>query len=92
MANQSYGNGAVTVTTTATKVCTIPAENDDVLVYCSAATIFGGPSVTATGATMGVTVPASTLVHIPSAGGVVHDLYAIVASSTSTVSYLYPAM
>jgi hypothetical protein len=92
MANESYGNGSVTVTTTATKVCTVPAETDDVLVYCSANTIFGGPGVTATGATMGVTVPLNTLVHIPSAAGVVHDLYAIVGSSTSTVAFLYPVV
>jgi hypothetical protein len=91
MANESYAQGTVTVGTTATKVCTVPAENDDVLVYCSAITIFGGPSVTATGATMGITAPIG-LTHIPSVGGVVHDLYAIVASSTSTVSYLYPAV
>lgn len=92
MANESYAQGSVSVGTTATKVCTVPAENDDILVYCSAATVFGGPSVTATGATQGVTVPATTLTHIPSVGGVVHDLYAIVGTSTSTVSYLFPAV
>lgn len=92
MANESYAQGTVTVTTAATKVCTVPTENDDVLVYCSAATVFGGPSVTATGATGGVTVPATTLTHIPSVGGVVHDLYAIVGTSTSTVSYLFPVV
>lgn len=92
MANQSYANGSVSVGTTATKVCTVPAENDDVLVYCSAATVFGGPSVTASGATAGVTVPATTLTQIPSVGGTVHDLYAIVASGTSTVAFLYPVV
>lgn len=90
MANATYTNGAVTVGTTATKVCTVPTENDDICVYCSAATIFGGPAVTATGATAGVTVPATTLTRLPSTAGVVHDLYAIVASSTSTVAYMYP--
>lgn len=91
MANATYANGSVTVGTTATKVCTVPAENDDVLVYCSAAgAVFGGPTVTATGATAGVTAPATTLTHIPSVGGVVHDLYAVIASGTVTVSYLYP--
>lgn len=92
MANASYAQGAVSVGTTATKVCTVPAENDDILVYCSAATVFGGPSVTATGATAGVTVAATTLTRIPSVGGTVHDLYAIVASSTSTVAFLYPVV
>lgn len=92
MANESYANGAVSVGTTATKVCTVPAENDDVAVYCSAATVFGGPSVTATGATAGVTVPATTLVRLPSVGSVAHDLYAVVGSGTSTVAYLYPVV
>lgn len=92
MANQSYAQGAVSVTTTATKVCTVPAENSDVLVYCSAGAVFGGPSVTATGATAGVTVPATTLTRIPSIAGTVHDLYAIVATSTSTVTYLFPVV
>jgi hypothetical protein len=91
MANASYANGSVSVTTTATKVCTVPAENDDVLVSCSAATVFGGPNVTAT---TGVSVPASTSTvgpfRIPSIGGTAHDLYAIVGTSTSTVTFLYP--
>ena len=89
MPNQSYLTGSVTVTTTATLVCTVPPENDDVLVSCSAATVFGGPTVTAT---TGVSVPAATVTHIPSVGSSVHDLYAIVASGTSTVTFLYPAM
>jgi hypothetical protein len=83
----TYASGSVSVGTTATKVCTVPAENDDVLVSCSAATVFGGPGVTAT---TGVSVPATTLTHIPSAGGTSHDLYAIVSTGTSTVTYLYP--
>lgn len=91
MANESYAQGTVTVGTTATLVCTVPTENDDILVYCSAATVFGGPTVTATGATMGITAPIG-LTHIPSVGGTVHDLYAIVATSTSTVSYLFPVV
>lgn len=93
MANESYAQGTVTVGTTATKVCTVPAENDDVLVYCSVASVvFGGPTVTATGATAGVTAPATTLTHIPSAAGVVHDLYAVIGTGTATVAYLYPVV
>jgi hypothetical protein len=45
MANATYITGSVTVGTTPTKVCTVPMENDDVLVYCSANTVFGGPGV-----------------------------------------------
>jgi hypothetical protein len=89
MPNQSYINGSVTVTTSPTLVCTVAAENDDVLVSCSAATVFGGPGVTAT---TGVSISANTPTHIPSTGGYVHDLYAIVSSSTSTVTYLYPSV
>lgn len=87
MANASYITGSVSVGTTATKVCTVPTENDDVLVYCSAVAVFGGPGVTAT---TGVTVPATTLTHIPSTGAYPHDLYAIVATTTSTVTFMYP--
>jgi hypothetical protein len=91
MANASYAQGAVSVGTTATKVCTVPAENDDILVYCAAAgVVFGGPTVTATGANMGVTAPATTLTHIPSVGGTVHDLYAIVATTATVVNFFYP--
>lgn len=91
--NQSYVTGQVTVTTTPTLVCTVPTENDDVMVYSSTATtLFGGPGVTATGATAGLPVPATTLVHIPSVGGTVHDLYAVTSTSTSVVTYLFPAV
>lgn len=87
MANASYITGSVTVGTAPTLVCTVSAENDDILVYCSVPTVFGGPGVTAT---TGVTAPATTLTHIPSTGAYVHDLWAIVGSSTSTVTFMYP--
>jgi hypothetical protein len=89
MANESYVNGSVSVGTTATLVCTVAAENDDVLVSCSAATVFGGPNVTAT---TGVSIAANTPTHIPSTGGYVHDLYAVVGTGTSTVTFLYPSV
>lgn len=90
--NQSYATAQVSVTTTATLVCTVPTENDDVLVYCSAASLFGGPSVTATGATAGIPVAATTLTRLPSVGGTVHDLYAVAATGTSTITYFYPVV
>ena len=89
MANESYVSGSVTVTTSPTLVCTVSQENDDVLVSCSAATVFGGPNVTAT---TGVSIGAGVVTHIPSVGGYVHDLYAITATSTSTVTYLFPGV
>jgi hypothetical protein len=80
------------VGTTAAKILTVPAENDDVMVQTgSVAVTFGGPGVTAAGATGGITVPATTITRLPSVGGVVHDLYAVAASATS-VFYLYPAV
>lgn len=90
MANESYAQGSVSVGTAATKVCTVPAENDDVLIQTgTTAVVFGGPSVTTTGATQGISVPATTIQRFPSVGGTAHDLYAVAASAT-TVVYLYP--
>lgn len=92
MANQSYANGSASVGTTAAKILTVPAENDDVVIQTgSVAVTVGGPGVTATGATGGITIPVTTIMRLPSVGGVVHDLYAVAASATS-VFYLYPAV
>jgi hypothetical protein len=88
MANETYVHGSVTVGTTATKVCTVPAENDDILVYSTSAVTYGGPGVTTT---TGVIGPTSAAFRIPSVGGVVHDLYAVAAAS-ATVTFMYPAV
>jgi hypothetical protein len=45
---------------------------------------------TTTGSAAGLSVPLTTLTHLPSAAGIVHDLYAIVSTGTSTVSFLFP--
>jgi hypothetical protein len=88
MANATYVSGSVAVTTAASKILTVPAENDGVTVQTgSVAVVFGGPGVTAT---TGISVNASTIATFPSVGGVVHDLYAVAASATS-ITYLYPA-
>jgi hypothetical protein len=88
MANATYVSGSVAVSTAASKVLTIPAENDDVIVQTgSVAVVFGGPGVTAS---TGISVGASAIQRFPSVGGVVHDLYAVAASATS-ITYLYPA-
>jgi hypothetical protein len=87
MANATYASGSVAVTTAATKVLTIPTENDDVMIQVgSVAIVFGGPGVTAT---TGISVGPTAVTRIPSTGGVAHDLYAIAASATS-FTYLYP--
>jgi len=85
-----YINGAVSVTSAATFVCTVGAESDGVLVanIGSTAVVLGGSGVTAT---TGIPLAASASVLVPSVGGVTHDLYAITASSTSTVTFLFPS-
>jgi hypothetical protein len=90
--SNSFANGAVSVTSTATLVCTVRGVNDGVLVQNSGATdvYLGGPSVTASGATQGVKLAAGATVTVPTSGPYAHNLYAITASSTSTVAYLFP--
>jgi len=83
-----YVQGTVTVGTTATKICSVDAGTGGVAIYASAAVVIGGAGVTATGATAGPTVPATTFVVVPTSKGPT-DLYGIVASSTSTVSFAY---
>ena len=83
-----YLQGIVSVGTTATKILTVPAENDGVLINASAAVVIGGSNVTATGATAGIPMTAGQTLTIPSVGGVTHDLYGITASSTSNVAFL----
>jgi hypothetical protein len=89
MANQTYASGSVTVATTATKICTVPAENDGVIINATAAVVIGGPGVTATA---GFPMTAGQTLTIPSAAGVVHDLYGIVATTSTTVAYLFPVV
>lgn len=87
-----YSNGAVTVGATPTLVCTAGAENDGVLLQnTGAVAVFvGGPAVTASGATTGISLAAGATLSVPSVGGLTHNVYATVASGTSTVVYLYP--
>lgn len=88
-----YEQGTVSVGTTATLVCTVGTENDGALIQNngSAAVFLGGPGVTTSGATQGVQLAASATVAVPSVGGSTHDLYAVVATGTADVSYLFPA-
>lgn len=95
MANQTYKNGAASVGTTATLLLTVNTENDGVLVQNTGSVVvyFGGPGVTAnTAATGGVSLAANGTMTIPSVGGYAHDLYAVVASGTATVSWLQPSV
>ena len=88
-----YAQGTVSVTTTATKVATVEATNDGILVKNQGTVVvyFGGPTVTADEtATGGFPLAAGESVSIPTVGNTTRDLYAIVASGTASVSFLQP--
>ena len=92
MANPPYLHGTVTVTASATLICSPLSSPVGVLVQNNGAnTVYlGGPTVTGSGTTQGVSVAAGASVTVPTAGDAVHDLYAI-SPSGSTVAYLFPA-
>lgn len=50
-----------------------------------------GPTVTATGATAEFPLAQSASLTLASTGGQPHDLYAIVASGTGSLAYIFPA-
>jgi hypothetical protein len=84
-----FKSGQVSVSTTATQVCSLGAvpDNAGVLVNSSAAVFVGGPGVTAaTGFPLAVNSPQT----IPTTGAESLVLYAITASGSATVSYVYP--
>lgn len=83
----SYASGSTSVTTTAVLVAVVSAENSGILVSCSATTYFGAPGVTSE---TGLSVPANTVQWIPSAAGIEHALYAVTATGSSTVTWLFP--
>lgn len=84
-----FKNGQVSVGTTATLVCTVGSvpENDGVLINSSAAAFIGGSGVTTS---TGFPVAANTPVLVPTTGAEPLALYAVVSSSTATVSYIFP--
>lgn len=92
MALSNYANGATTITTTPTLICTPEAESNGVIIQNNGTpTIYiGGANVTATGAYQGISLAANTTITVPTQGGNPHQLYAITASSTATVTWLYP--
>jgi hypothetical protein len=93
MANSTYNQGTVTVGTTAGLVVTVSAQNDGILIknQGTVTVYFGGSTVTADEtATGGFPVAAGGTITIPSVGNNAHDLYAIVASGTASVSFIQP--
>lgn len=89
-----YSQGSVTVTSTATLVCQVGPEQDGVIVTNtgSAQVFLGGRTLTASGATQGIPLAANATITVPSLGSVTHSLFAVTASGTSTVNFLYPAV
>jgi hypothetical protein len=89
----AYSQGTVSVSSTATLICT-PNTNSGVLLVNngSAAVYFGGASVTAdTTATGGIKVASGASITIPSCDGSVGSpIYGITATSTATVSFMTP--
>lgn len=83
-----FSSGQVSVGTTATLIGTFEGNQSGVLISSSAACFIGGSGVTTT---TGFPVPITTPVLVPTNGGVNSQLYAVVASSTATVSFIHPA-
>ncbi len=84
-----YKTAQVSVGTNATLVATISSVPDTggVLVYSSAAGYIGGSGVTTT---TGFPIAATTPLLVPTTGAEPLSLYAVVSSSTATVSVIFP--
>ena len=92
MANSPYIAGTVSVGSTATLLCSPAASSGGVLVQNGSTAIFlGGPGVTSSGASQGLSVAANATVTVPTVGYAVHDLWAVTASGSSSVSFLFPS-
>jgi hypothetical protein len=91
----AYKNGVVSAGTTAVLVAT-PSSAPDVdgilIQNLGSVTVYlGGSTVTAnTASTGGYQLAASASVLVPTTGASAEGLYAITASSTANVAYLYP--
>lgn len=89
-------SGSLTVTTTATAVCTLSAVSSDVLVQNNGnVPIFLGDStVAASGDAAGISLAAGATLQIPGvrgAGTYTTELYAVTASDSGTLAFLVPA-
>lgn len=89
-----YTQGSASVTATAAVICRVTPENDGVLVAnTGSATVYlGGRSVTASGATQGFPLAAGASLLVPASGSATHSLFAVTASGTSTVNFLFPGV
>lgn len=92
MPAQPFVQGTVSVGTTATLLA-VPNKSGGVLVSNATGgqTVFlGGASVAVSGSMAGPSLAAGSSLMIPTAGPS-HGLYAITASGTANVSYIFPA-
>jgi len=89
LALMGYKSAQTSVGTTATLVATIASapDTDGVLVQSSAAAYLGGSGVTTS---TGFPIAANTPLLVPTTGAEPLSLYAVVGSSTATVSVLFP--
>ena len=88
----NYLHGTVAATSTAAVLFTSPSENDGVAVKNSGpvAVYLGGSAVTAdTASTGGLPLHPGECVTVSTVGNLNADLYAVTASGTAYVSYLY---
>jgi hypothetical protein len=87
--NLSYLSGQVTIGTTPTLITATSSGQSGVLIQNSsgAAVFLGGPNVTTAN---GYQLAISTSITVPTVGGKPHDLWGVVASTGSVVSFLLP--
>lgn len=96
MANQTYVSGPVTVTSTAALAFTVPSgcgASGVLVANTGTVTVYlGGPGVTsATGFPItAATTPPGPPVTLPTNGAEAHDVWAVVASTSGSISFLYP--
>ena len=89
VASFNYANGSVSVTSTAALVLTVTPGQTVVLQNTGSNAIFlGGSTVTSSGANIGYSLAAGASLTLPGVNFQGHNLYAIVASTASTLVWL----
>jgi hypothetical protein len=87
----NFQNGTVTVGTTAALAVSLNPAQWAVLQNTGANTVYiGGPTVTSSGAGLGVSIAAGASLAIPASGIDVQNLYAITSTLTSALVWLTP--
>jgi hypothetical protein len=87
----AFSNGQVTVGTTPTLICNVPESAPAQIANTGSVTVYlGGATVAATGASQGIPIAANASLQVPASASEDNTLYGIVASGSTTVSYLVP--